>query len=323
MEREFCTKWHRIMDVSQIKLLTECERQVLEISSSAIQSLATSLQKAGQEAARLENMSNTAYRSCTTSLEASFLELENVSLSTQRELNRCLLPSIKEKMQTGYDAAMSVARGKGVLERMKEALQENCDAASMFDESPNKLLGGITDLIKHLAATIISTCQLISKDMETIFSLCWDDQSDDNTLLNLARKRKSRECREALLPELNRLFEDQKTAADLLLGIERDDLELDVVGVESLDQTLERKLKEAERKGTAFDLRDSDAELDAECDVKPAAKAFVKAEPIPAPETGANKSTQKKNEIIDLCNSDDEMAPTLRQNVKHEPSGAP
>jgi hypothetical protein len=321
MEKEFSTHWQRTMDASLRTFLTECERKILEISSSFNQSLAAILGQGGLEAARLANMTSTASRSCTTALKASFQQMGSLALETQRELNRCLLPSIKEKMQTGYDAATHVPRGCGVFSRMKEAVQFNSQkvVTSMFDESMNKLLRGINDLIKRLTAMISSTWEIISKNMQSVFSICWDDQSDKKTFVDPAVQKRIRECRDALLPELNRLYEVQ-TYASGLLGIEREELELDVMGVESFEQSLERKRKEAEDNGAAFDLCDSDAELD----VKPAAKASVKSEPRSTTSvTRAQTATERANQTIDLCDSDDEWAPPPPSGLRTSPSSAP
>jgi hypothetical protein len=300
MEKEFSTHWQRTMDASLRTLLTECERRILEISSSFNQSLAAILGQGDLEAARLANMANTASRSCTTTLKASFQQMGNLALESQRELNRCLRPSIKEKMQTGYDAARSVPEGWGKFSRMKEAMQINSQkvVTSMFDESMSKLLRGINDLIKRLTAMISSTWEIISKNMESVFSICWDDQSDKNTFVDPAVQKTIRECRDALLPELNRLHEVQ-TSASGLLGIEREELELNVMGVESFKSTLMRKRKEA-----ASDMCDSDAELD----VKPAANTLVKPEPGSTPFVArAQTATERANPIIArLCDSDDE-----------------
>jgi hypothetical protein len=247
MEKEFSTQWQRTMDASLRTLLTECERMILEISSSFNQSLAAILGQGGLESARLANMANTASRSCNTALKASFQQLGSLALETQRELNRCILPSIKKKMQTGYDAARSVPGGCGIFSRMKEAVQINSQKVviSMFDESMNKLLRRIDDMMKRLTAMISSTWEIISKNMESVFSICWDDQSDKNNFVDPAAQKRIRECRDALLPELNRLYEVQ-TYASGLLGIDREELELDVMGVESFEQTLEHKRKEVD-----------------------------------------------------------------------------
>eukprot|EP00985_Skeletonema_marinoi_P012983 scaffold6380_cov127-Skeletonema_marinoi.AAC.5 len=104
------------------------------------------------------------------------------------------------------------------------------------------------------------------------------------------------DCRNALLPELNRLQTIQGDACELL-GIEREEVELDLVGVESLEQQLSRRVAEAEKNGNMLDLCDSDA------DVPAPKKMAVKSE------KGAvirKKSPLKTSAagVIDLCDSD-------------------
>ncbi len=72
---------------------------------------------------------------------------------------------------------------------------------------------------------------------------------------------KVRACRDALLPNLNQLCADLAKIQDNL-GIERDALDLDVMAVESLDTTIQRKIAEAEKSGEVIDLCDSDEEIE-------------------------------------------------------------
>ena len=62
-----------------------------------------------------------------------------------------------------------------------------------------------------------------------------------------------RACRDKLLPKLNEFAAIQNEIFDTL-GMEREQLELDVVGVESFDDKLAKQMKEAEEKGLVVDL---------------------------------------------------------------------
>ena len=81
-----------------------------------------------------------------------------------------------------------------------------------------------------------------------------------------------------------------------LLGIEREEVELDLVGVESWEQQLSRRVAEAEKNGNLFDLCDSDT------DVPTPQKVTVKSE------KGASKAIHQPKVsaagVIDLCDSD-------------------
>ena len=69
-----------------------------------------------------------------------------------------------------------------------------------------------------------------------------------------------RDCRNALLPDLNELVDKQQSACKLL-GIEREDIELDVLGVETFEQSLGRKLEEAKQKGERISIASPNSEI--------------------------------------------------------------
>ena len=167
----------------------------------------------------------------------------------------------------------------------------------MFDEAMKTLLNGIQSLIKSLKALIEATTEAIRKTFDNVFSICWDD-SQSEALISPEMQKAIRDCRDKLLPELNELVTIQRGACDLL-GIEREEVELDVMGVETLEQTLARKKEEAKKNGTLFDLCDSDAEIS----IKPEKGAKVKAEKRAA---GSKSSVvPSEMEVIDLCDSDE------------------
>ena len=69
-----------------------------------------------------------------------------------------------------------------------------------------------------------------------------------------------RDCRNALLPDLNELVDKQQSACKLL-GIEREDIELDVLGVETFEQSLGRKLEEAKQKCERISIASPKSEI--------------------------------------------------------------
>ena len=111
--------------------------------------------------------------------------------------------------------------------RMKDAMaqQSNQAVTGMFDDAMRKLLSGIEALVKRLKQMIASTSDVISKSMNTVFSICWDDQQAE-ALIDPEMQKRMRECRDKLLPKLNELVEIQNGACEML-GIEREDVELD------------------------------------------------------------------------------------------------
>jgi hypothetical protein len=314
MEREFSTDWQSVLDSTIQRLLAECEQKILQIATTATQELAKCFSQNGVDGGRLSNMLNTATRSSNTALKVSFQSMARLAVDTQRELSRALLPSVKERMQQSYTAAMSVERGGGVFDRMKRAVMGTTSSAvdGMFEEATKKILTGIAHTIKQLEDMISKTALLISKTMKSVFSICWEDQSDKTAPVDPKRLKQIRECRDALLPDLNKLCGVQGGACQLI-GIEREEMELDVMGVESLEKSLERKLEDAKKSGNVFDLCGSDAEID----VQPAASVKVKGEQISTqpkiPPIWPKISTMASNgcDLIDLCEYewDDDWTP--------------
>jgi hypothetical protein len=76
MEKEFSTEWQSVLDAIIQRLLNEAEKKVLELRTTACQSLANSLRQNGFDAARLASMLNTANRSATSALKSAFHRMQ-------------------------------------------------------------------------------------------------------------------------------------------------------------------------------------------------------------------------------------------------------
>lgn len=296
MEKEFSTEWQSVLDSTIRRLLAESEQKILQLATSACQSFAQGLRSNGVAADRLGNMLNTANRSATTALKASFAQMRSIARDAQRELSRELLPAVQEKMKSSYTSVRNAQGGPGCFERMKGAMVSNAQRAvnNMFDSATDKLMKGIHSLIKRLELLLEATADIVGKSLESVFSICWDDNSDKTTLIDPQMQKLIQDCRNALLPELNRLQQIQGDACELL-GIEREEVELDLVGVESLEQQLSRRVAEAEENGDLFDLCDSDA------DVPIPKKMTVKSEKGAARAKSPLKTSAAG--VIDLCDS--------------------
>ncbi|GAX13628.1 hypothetical protein FisN_14Lh361 [Fistulifera solaris] len=262
MEKEFSTDWQAVLDSTIRLLLSEMERSVLQLCAEVCQSLASSFRAHGLDANRLNTMVNTANRSAISALKSLFEQMGAVAVDAQRKLSRTLLPAVQSQMESSYQAVLSVQGGTGKYMRMKDAMATGAQKVvnRMFSDATRNLLAGIQSVIQRLHAMIASASQVICKTMENVFSMCWDDQSGASAkLIDPAMLKKIRECRDALLPELNRLCEIQ-AGASALLGIEQEEMELYLMAVETFDQVLDRRLEEAKKKGEVIDLCDSDAE---------------------------------------------------------------
>ena len=201
---------------------------------------------------------------------------------------------------------------------MKGAMATHSNQAvqSMFDDAMRKLLTGIEALIKNLKLSIERTAEVITKTMSTVFSICWDDNQAE-AMIDPEMKKRMRECRDKLLPSLNALVDIQGKACEML-GIEREELELELMEVESFEQTMARKKKEAIARGDMFDLCDSDTELDIQPKIK--VKGEKKSSSYAAAATGGSQDS----DVIDLCDSDEDdddygKKPAAKQTYSNQP----
>jgi hypothetical protein len=263
MEKEFSVDWQRTLDSALRLHLGEAESKVQEICSSVNNTITSAFEKEGMDKTRLKSMNSTASRGCMNAVRAAFASMHFVAINTQRNLNRSLLPLVQQQMKKSYSAAYSVERGKGVFDRMKHAMLKTTKVVvdNMFNESKITLLRGIQGMVNQLVDLIQKTDHTIRKHLEDVYSICWDDQRETQKIIDPAMKQKIRECRDALLPNLNKLRDDL-VAAQELVGIEREAPELDVMAVDSLDMTIQRKIHDAEARGEIIDLCDSDDEDD-------------------------------------------------------------
>ena len=312
------TEWQSVLDSTIRRLLSDAEKTILQLCTSAGQSFAQSLRSNGVDAARLTSMLNTANRSAITALKVSFGQMSTVAVNAQRELSRELLPAVSEKMKSTYQSVNQVPRGCGSFMRMKGAMTSNSQHVvhDMFNDAMDKLLAGIQSLIKQLKAMIESTSEVIGKAFDNVFSICWDDQQSE-ALVSPEVQQQIRTCRDALLPELNELVKIQGSACEDM-GIEREEVELDVMGVETFEQTLARKKEEAKKNGDMFDLCDSDAEMS----IQPKNGVKVKGEKK-AKASSAKSPAQSDMDVIDLCDSDNDdgwMKPTASRPKSSRPT---
>lgn len=116
----------------------------------------------------------------------------------------------------------------------------------------------------------------------TTFAILWQDQKNENgSAVDFAHQEQVRKCRDKLLPSLGHLSATQGEAFDLL-GMEREDLPLEVIAVDSQDERLEKAMKRAAEQGLFFDLCDSDEEDDDDLlTTKPAAQPTSPAKVTP------------------------------------------
>ncbi|KAL3800233.1 hypothetical protein ACHAWO_013815 [Cyclotella atomus] len=191
MEKEFSTEWQSVLDAIIQRLLNEAEKKVLELRTTACQSLANSLRQNGFDAARLASMLNTANRSATSALKSAFHRMQ-------------VLAVVKEKMRATYEACVNVERGCGRFDRMKNAMATSSQDAirGMFNDASSMLLKGIQEIVDKLKGMILATSEVFKKAIDSVFSILWDTGIADKSaaMIDPEMMKKIRDCRNALLP---------------------------------------------------------------------------------------------------------------------------
>lgn len=123
---------------------------------------------------------------------------------SQRELSRELLPSVKEKMRSTYDACVNVERGSGRFDRMKNAMATSSQLVirCMFDDASTMLLKRIKEIVEKLRGMILATSDVCKKAIDSVFSILWDTSNADKSteMMDPETMKKIRDCRNALLP---------------------------------------------------------------------------------------------------------------------------
>lgn len=76
MEKEFSTEWQAVLDALIRRLLNDAEKKVLELCTTACQSLANGLRQLGVDSGRLASMLNTANRSALSALKSAFHRMQ-------------------------------------------------------------------------------------------------------------------------------------------------------------------------------------------------------------------------------------------------------
>jgi hypothetical protein len=247
-----------IMDGSLRLLIAQCETKIQGICAQIDRTLVTGFAECGVDRSRLSSLASAATNNYTTALKAFFNEIRIVACDSQRDLNRSLLPKIQERMSGGYVAAQNVQRGSGTFARMKSAVygHANYSVTGMFDDSIAELLLSVSHLVDRLASMIEATVTVVRRALEAVYALCWEDPSESWLSKDPAQIQMIRECRDGLLPELGRLRALQDSSMDIL-GIEREELELDLLQVETFEQRQARLLQRAIENGELIDLCDS------------------------------------------------------------------
>lgn len=106
-------------------------------------------------------------------------------------------------MLSTYDACVNVQRGTGRFERMKSTMVYSSQRAisGMFDSASAMLLTGIRELVDRLRGMISETNEVISKAIDSVFSILWDNAKNDSAqLMDPAMIQRTRNCRNSLLP---------------------------------------------------------------------------------------------------------------------------
>jgi hypothetical protein len=258
MEKEFSTDWQSTMDTAITAALAVVERNLMQLCTNTNQGIVGAFSKEGLVMQRLSIMSMTAMRRCLGYIRERFSGIKNTATERQRELNRSLLPVVQESMKHSYAASLAVSFGSGVFNRMKHAMitTTHSQVNHMFSSSTIILIKGIESLLGQLANAICLTAGSLRSQLYSVYSICWDG-SKQNLAADPIQLQKTQECRVRLLPSLNALCEHQQ-GARAILGLKREEPEMELMEVETLEHSIQRRFAEAEQAGTLLNLASDD-----------------------------------------------------------------
>jgi len=220
-------------------------------------SLALQLTGMGVETDRLSSLVNAASRSCHTKLENVFEKISATATNMQRDLNRSMVPIIKQHMQAGYTAVVILQGGKNCFDRMSSSMVNHTQRmmSTMFRKCMTELLQGIELMVQNLSAMISDSADIIVKTLETIFSVIWEDQS--KKAMHIDCNAQIRECRNRVLPDIHAITGRMGKAMDLM-GIEGPPVDSEVAGVNNGDVQNQSKLSVAQQQNMVIDLCEDD-----------------------------------------------------------------
>ena len=289
-EKAFMVGWQQTMDSTIKTLLLSCERDVTTLSKEVNTRIAAGLRRKGVQAERLHAMGQAAGRSAASIVRDSFIAIKALASSQQRDINRTLLPQIQNKMQGGYTAAMNTEKGTGRFNRIKSAVggHTNKIMKTMFSDATNQLLSQIDALIRTLETKIQECTGNVSKGLLTIYGVCWEEgatavQVDPET------QAKVRKLRDSLLPVFS-TFRQSLDQTMVSMGMERDEPDIDILGIEGADE----RLANAKKNGEVMDLCE---ESDDEDRVHPSAAsaAVIGSKRVNPSSTGGSNKKMKLN----------------------------
>jgi len=260
MEKEFTTDWQSTMDTTIAFALSKVERDIVGLCTTTNQGILDAFSKEGLTMARLHTVSAAAMRGCIASIREKLCVIRSTATERQRELNRSLLPVVKQSMVQSYDAACNVTTGHGRFQRMKQAISITTQrqVSHIFNYSTIILVKGIEALLLQLGHLIRSIALPVRDQLYNVYSICWDGMKQ-NLVADPVQLQKTHECRVRLLPSLNALCEHQREAR-AILGLRREEPEMELMEVETVDQAIQRRFAEAEQAGTVINFADDNDE---------------------------------------------------------------
>jgi hypothetical protein len=117
------------------------------------------------------------------------------------------------------------------------------------------VLQAIDEMIDQMGTSITAVAQLITQSLLRVYSICWNNDHANLALMDPELRQKSLACRDKFLPDLNRMRQIHERTLTLV-GIVREEVEFAVVGVQTQEECIAQKMKEAKAMGAFFDLCD-------------------------------------------------------------------
>ena len=260
VEKAFMVGWERTMNAAVNRLMLKCEKDIIKSVATINTSMFNELVEDGIDRNRLTQMHNTTLRAIETVVKAEFKTISAFSTEVQRNINRSLLPQIKESMKDGYEKAAGVERGQGLFNRIKNNMVDHAKAAvnTMFIDATKALLNSISKLITDLALKATGVAVIVEKKFSDVYNVLWERGTvpiDEET------KVKIRAARQIAIPKIGHCREILDALMDSN-DIVREEPEFEIQAVQDVDQALQNQLEEAHKNGAVVDLTDLNSDDD-------------------------------------------------------------
>ena len=259
-ENEYCSNWNHTMNDAIEGFLNNAHLRLKAACSKAVKELVRELAHIGINSSLSKRMGDIAMRGCVLLVDSNIRRMKEDHVNNHRELSRSISTRVCQRMIPGYNGATEVARGRGFEKRMHRAMEAHSNRVgpSLLDEAVGELLDDVQKLIGQHGTSIKDIESGISDNLYKVFSMIWTDQG---ALKDSKARREIIACRNRLLGLISGLL-DLHGKTILRVGLEPEDVDHAVMGVETWQDGMDKKMQKAKVSGDFVDLCDGDDDDD-------------------------------------------------------------